>query len=85
MHEMRVEVGVEESSKMKLVRSTWAGQMADKNGKETRCTECGWEMDARKIEIGLDWVESELEKWEKNVNNDRRNWRLLTDKLVREK
>ena len=48
-----MEVGVEESSKMKL-RSTWAGQMAIKNGKETRCTECGWEMDAREIEIGLD-------------------------------
>ena len=52
MGEMRVEVGVKESSKKKLVRSTWAGHV-EKTGrwKTSRCPESGGEMEARKTEI----------------------------------
>ena len=35
MNEMRVEVGVKESSKKKLVRSTWAGHVAKPGYKKT--------------------------------------------------
>ena len=34
MNEMRVEVGVKESSKKKLVRSTWAGHVAKMGDEE---------------------------------------------------
>ena len=67
MDEKRVQVGMKESSKKKLVRSTWAGHV-EKNGrwkigKETRCPESGGEMQARKTEIATgDCIESDLEK-----------------------
>ena len=44
LHEMRVKVGVKESSKKKLVRSTWAGhlaEMGDVKLAERRCPESG--------------------------------------------
>ena len=55
---MRVEFGVTENAKKKLVRRTWAGhveRMGDKNktGKENRCLESGREMETRKTEIAL--------------------------------
>ena len=53
---MRVEVGVKESSRKKLVRGTWAGhteQMGDEKLAESRCPESGGEMEARKTDGGL--------------------------------
>ena len=55
---MRVEIGVKESFKKKLVRSTWAGhveKIGDENlaGKDSRCPESGGETEARKTEIAM--------------------------------
>ena len=57
---MRVEIGVKESFKKKLVRSTWAGhveKIGDENlaGKDSRCPESGGETEARKTEIAM-WI-----------------------------
>ena len=49
-----MEVGGEERSKMKTVRSTWAGHVEKwqiKNGKGSRCPESGGEIEARQTEI----------------------------------
>ena len=45
-----MEVGVKESSKKKLVRSTWAGhvgKMGDEKLGESKCPESGWELESR--------------------------------------
>ena len=47
-------VGVKESSKRKMVRSTWAGQVKNvrwKPGKESRCPDSEGETETWKIEI----------------------------------
>ena len=61
---MRVDAGVKESSKEKLVyicRS--CGKMGDEKQAENRCPENGGEMEARKTETGMrDCIKSELER-----------------------
>ena len=71
-----MEVGVKESSKKKLVRSTVTKMEDEKNGKESRCPEIGEEMEARRTEIAMgDCIESDLERvgeeWKTMI--DRRN------------
>ena len=55
LHEMRVKVGVKESSKKKLVRSTWAGHLAEMGDVFTWQREDAQkvEMEARKTEIAM--------------------------------
>ena len=51
---MRVDAGVKERSKKKLMRNTWAGHVentGDEKLAESRCPEGGWEMEVRKTEI----------------------------------
>ena len=53
---MRVEVGVKESSKNKLVKSTWAGHVEKweiKTGKESRCPESGGNGSETNIAMGV--------------------------------
>jgi len=53
---MRVEDGVMESSKKKLVRSTWADdveKMSSEKLSENRCPESGEDMETRKTEIAM--------------------------------
>ena len=93
MVEMRVGVGVKESTKKKLAWITWAGhvdKMGDeKNGKEIRCPENAGEMEARKnTEIAMgDCIESDLERVgeEWKTMTDRMSRRLLTENVLREK
>ncbi len=62
---MRVQVGVKESSKKKLARSTWAGhveKMGDEKQAESGCPESEGEMEERKTEIAMgDSIKSALE------------------------
>ena len=84
---------MKESSKMVMVRSTWAGHVEKmghhKNSKESRCPESAGDMEGRKkTEIAMgDCIESDLERvgeeWKTMIG--RMNWRLLTEKIVREK
>ena len=81
MDEMRVEAGVNESVKKKLVRSTWAGhvdKMGDEKMAESRCPERGgnWNVMGNCIKSYLERVG---EEWKKR---QRRNWRLLTENVI---
>ena len=86
---MRVEVGMKERFKKKLVwsRFTYAGhveRMEDKNGK-SRCTESGGEKEASKTRIAMGLTQEMIE-FERNIERveecrekatDRRNCKLL--------
>ena len=64
MKEMRVEVGMKESSKKKLVRSTWAGHV-EKMGDEklAKWRGNGGELEARKTETSMwDCIKSDKER-----------------------
>ena len=80
--------------------STWAGHV-DKNGrynicKDNRCPESGGEMEAKKTGIAMvNCIKSDIENILVNRCNvawrrmekiiDRRNWRLLSENIVRDK
>ena len=70
MDEMRLEVGVKESSKKKLTRNTRAGheeKMGDGTLAESSCPESGGEMDAGKTEIAMGiTLKVTSKEWEKN-------------------
>ena len=91
MYVIVMEVGVNESSKKKLVRGTWAGH-GDKGGDEKLAKRADAQkvegVEARKTEIAMgDCINSYLERVgeEWGEIRDRRNWRLLTENVVREK
>ena len=59
-----------ESSKKKLVRSIWAEKKGDEKLAESRCTESGRELEARKTEIAMgncikNYLERVGEEWKK--------------------
>ena len=72
----KVEVGVKESSKKKLVRSTWAAHVKN-----------NWQRaDAQKVDGKWRRGRPRLTSkgWEKNGKNDRENdWRLLRENVIR--
>ena len=61
-----MEVGLKESSKKKLVRSTWAGhveRLLDDKLAEGRCSESEEEMETRKSEIAMEYcIKSDIER-----------------------
>ena len=87
--QQRVEFGVKESFKKKLVRSRlkWARhveRMRDGKMAESRCPERGGKTEARKAE---DCVKRDLERvggeWRTAAKD--RSWRLLIEAIVRER
>ena len=85
-----MEVGVKERSKKKLVRRTWAGRVKKWEMKNWQREQIyrKWRGNGGEEDRNCDGVciKHDLEmgdEWKKMI--DRRNWRLLTENVVREK
>ena len=88
MGEMRLEVGVKESSKMKLARSTRTGHVDKWQMKKWQREQMPrkWRGNGCEEDRNCDWdcIESDPERLGEECKKmiDRKNWRLLTEKVI---